>query len=279
MRRIVPLICTVALLASASLGLAQSVATTPVGFDTVAVPAATDSTHPSNIATSCPFYQPAVFQGANSAVASNTLSFTGTTLTATLTAPPYLARLKTGPSAGRFFKVTSNTDTQLTLDTRGYTLVTTTPANSSQLQVSVGDSVEICPANTFGLLFPSGGSFLPGTSTATADVVWLWNGATWDQYFYDATPSVNHWRKSPGLASAKLSEQHAYFTGPGYVHHPARHLGNKLDVFGRRTIDAGTDGCSGRRECFCIEPFPGRPDAGCCRTDGIEPAKSSELAA
>jgi len=178
-----------------------------VGFNSVTVPAATDSSHPSNIVTSCPFYQPAVFQGATSAVGANTFSFTGTTLTTTLTAPPYLARVKSGPSAGRFFVISSvNSDTQVTLTTtvhgQAYSLTTSAPANSSQLQVAVGDSVEICPANTFGSLFPNGGPFLAGTSTATADVVWLWNGSTWDQYFYDATAGVVHWRKSPGIASA-----------------------------------------------------------------------------
>jgi uncharacterized protein (TIGR02597 family) len=185
--------------------LPAQVSTVPVGFNTATLPAASSASAPSNTVVSAPFYQVAKFQGANTAVGSNQLTFSGTTFTGTLTTPPYLARIKSGPSAGRFFVITSNTDTQLTLDTRGYTLVTGSPANANQLQVNVGDSVEICPANTLGTLFPSGSPFFPGTSASQADNIYLWNGTTWDIYFYDSSPSVNHWRKSPGIASANLN--------------------------------------------------------------------------
>src|SRR3954471_8902179 len=82
-----------------TLSAQTTVSTVPVGFNTVTIPAGK-----SNV-VSVPFYQVAKFQGANSAVGSNTLTFSGTTFTTTLPAAnaPYLARMKTGASTGRFF--------------------------------------------------------------------------------------------------------------------------------------------------------------------------------
>src|ERR1700736_3295322 len=127
--------------------LPAQVSTIPVGFNTATVPAAASATAPASTVVSAPFYQVATFQGAISSVdSSNQVSFSGTTFSSTLTAPPYLARFKSGNSTGRFFIITGNTNTQLNLDTAtaGYTLTTSAPS-STQTQVAVGDSVEICP--------------------------------------------------------------------------------------------------------------------------------------
>jgi uncharacterized protein (TIGR02597 family) len=197
---------TVALCLTATLP-AQTVSTIPVGFNTATLAAGSVGA-PSTTVVSAPFYQVAKFQGANSAVGSNTLTFTGTTFSTggspTLPASnaPYLARIKSGPSTGRFFVVTSYNDTQLTLDTRGYTLVTGAPGSATQLQVAVGDSVEICPANTLNTLFPSGAPFITNSDNSQADNVYLWNGTGWDIYWYDPNAIGGaHWRKSPGIAS------------------------------------------------------------------------------
>ncbi len=198
MRRILSLICTVALLASASLGLAQTVATTPVGFNTATVPAALDVNTPSNIALSAAFYAPAIFTGAVASVDStNQISLSGAafgTSPQQLTVTPFLARMKSGASVGRFFIITANTATQVTLDTTtaGYTLVTASPTNT-QTQVNVGDSVEILPANTFGTLFgTSSVPFQTGATANSADNIQLFNGTTWDVYFNNGT----NWKKS-----------------------------------------------------------------------------------
>jgi uncharacterized protein (TIGR02597 family) len=206
MRRSISLLSlTVAFLAVASFTSAQSVTTIPVGFTTSTIPAAPNGSTPSNAAISVPFYRPAEFTGAVGSVdSSNQLSISGATFTPSpsagdLVTVPHLARLKTGASVGRFFIVTANTATQVTLDTAtaGYTLTTGSPS-TTQAQVVAGDSVEILPANTFGSLF--GTSTVPFKTASTADVadnVYLFNGTSWDTYFHNGT----NWRKNPGFTN------------------------------------------------------------------------------
>lgn len=176
-----------------------SVTTIPVGFNTSAIPAAASASAPSNTVISAPFYAVAVFQGVVSSVdTASQLSVSGANFTSLLTTPPYLARLKTGPSAGRFFIVTGQTATQLTLDTAtaGYTLTTGAPSNT-QAQVAVGDSVEVLPANTLGTLFGTGTvPFQPGASANAADNVYLFNGG-WEVYFHNGSS----WRKTGSFSS------------------------------------------------------------------------------
>ncbi|HEY4281911.1 MAG TPA: TIGR02597 family protein [Chthoniobacterales bacterium] len=190
---------TTALLVSLAATLSAQVSTVPVGFNTAAVPAATSATTPSNTVISAPFYQVATFQGALTSLdSSNQVSFSGAAF-GDLTTTPFLARFKTGNSVGRFFRISANTPTQLTLDTNaatggsGYTLTTSAPS-STQTQLAVGDSVEICPANSLNTLFPSGAPFGTGTSATGADNVLLFNGTAWETYFFNT--SVNQWRRS-----------------------------------------------------------------------------------
>jgi uncharacterized protein (TIGR02597 family) len=180
--------------------LPAQVATVPVGFNNANVTAAVNATTPSSSVVSAPFYQIAKYQGALTSLdSSNQVSFSGGGLTALLTTPPYLARFKSGTSTGRFFIVTSNTDTQLTLDTTtaGYTLTTSAPTNT-QAQIAVGDSVEILPANTLGTLFGTNSvPFQTGATANAADNVLLFNGTSWDVYYNNAT----NWKKSGSLAN------------------------------------------------------------------------------
>ncbi len=166
------------------------------------MPAATDVNTPSSAVISTPFYQPATFVGTVSSVDSaNQVSLTGASFG---TLANTLARFKSGNSVGRFFQVTANTATQVTLDTSaaggsGYTLTTGSPS-TTQTQVAVGDSVEILPANTLSTLFGSTSATVPfqqGTSATGADNVLLFNGTSWDTYYFNG--STNHWRKSGNL--------------------------------------------------------------------------------
>jgi uncharacterized protein (TIGR02597 family) len=176
------------------------VSTIPVGFNTATIPGAVNPNPSASTVVSAPFYQVATFQGAISSVdSSNQISFSGATF-GDLTTNPFLARFKTGSSTGRFFRISANTATQLTLDTTvatggsGYTLTTGAPSNT-QTQVVVGDSVEICPANTLNFLFPSGAPFGGGINSTAADTnVLLFNGTTWETYFYHNTN--NRWQRS-----------------------------------------------------------------------------------
>jgi uncharacterized protein (TIGR02597 family) len=203
MRLLTTTLFVIAIALAPTAAFSQSVTTIPVGFTTAAIPAAADSSNPGNTVISAPFYAVADFVGAVSSVDSGSaLSISGAAFTTNqFTSTPHLARMKSGASVGRFFVVTANTATQLTLDTAaaGYTLTTGAPS-TTQAQVSVGDSVEILPANTLSTLFGSTPATVPfqqGGSATAADNVYLFNGTAWDVYFYN--DSLSHWRKSGNL--------------------------------------------------------------------------------
>jgi uncharacterized protein (TIGR02597 family) len=207
MRRFLSLFAV--LIATVTFASAQSVTTIPVGFETATIPAAASASNPSNTPVFVPFYPVADFQGAVSTVdSSSALSISGAAFTANqFTTTPHLARLKSGASVGRFFFISANTATQLTLDTfapdpvnhpygAGYTLTTGAPSNT-QAQVNVGDSVEILPANTLGTLFgTSTVPFLTGTPDV-ADNIFLFNGTSYDLYYHNGT----NWRKNGNLSN------------------------------------------------------------------------------
>src|SRR4051812_39286274 len=117
MRRHITLLTSLAAVAFPMLLSAQTVTTTPVGFTTSTVPAAPSASVPSNVSISVPFYPVADFVGAVSTVdSSNQISLSGAAF-GNLTTTPHLARFKPGNSVGRFFFITANTATQVTLDT------------------------------------------------------------------------------------------------------------------------------------------------------------------
>jgi hypothetical protein len=189
-------------LASIQMAAGQtSVTTVPVGFTTPTIPAAADANTPSSTVIATPFYAIAAFQSSVSSVdSSNQVSLSGAAFTSNqFTSPPYLARFKTGASVGRFFIITANTATQLSLDTAtaAYTLTTGSPT-TAQTQVVVGDQVEILPANTLGSLFGTNSvPFQTGSSANAADNVYLFNGNSWDVYYNNGT----NWKKSGSLAN------------------------------------------------------------------------------
>lgn len=182
---------------------AQTTATTvPAGFITITIPAAVDANNPSSRAISVPLYKPADFVGAVASVDSvNQITLTGAAWTsgqfASATAPR-LVRIKTGTNAGKFFIVTANTNNQLTVNLTGSgvadlnTVLTTSPT---------ADTCEILPANTIGSVFGNASTpptLVAGVTPTSADNVLLWNGATWDTYFWTGnvgTPN-NIWKRS-----------------------------------------------------------------------------------
>ena len=208
MRRLTSLLVALVAINCFSL-LFADVTTTPVGFNTATITPAASATQPKGTVVSVPFYAvPADFQGAVSAVDStNQLSLSGAAFTPSpaagdLVTVPHLARIKSGASVGRFFKITANTATQLTLDTTtaGYTLTTGAPTNT-QAQVVVGDSVEVLPANTFGSLFGTTTGTVPfqqGSAANAADNVYMWNkvNQNFDIFFFKNDASPAQWRRS-----------------------------------------------------------------------------------
>jgi hypothetical protein len=197
-----------ALIATLSFASAQ-VTTIPVGFTTNVITPATGATANGTV-VSVPFYAVAEFQGAVSALNSTSsfslsgAAFTPSPAVGDLVTVPHLARIKGGTagSVGRFFKITANTATQVTVDTAtaGYTLVSGAPT-TTQVQMVVGDSVEIVTANTFGSLFGTTTGTVPfqqSGSVNTADNVYVWNkgNQNFDVYFFNNAVATPQWRKS-----------------------------------------------------------------------------------
>jgi len=184
----------------ATLGNAQTVATDPVGFTTHEITPAVNATTPRTTTVSVPFKAIAAFASSVASVDSaNQLTISGAAFTAGQYAgatAPHLLKLKTGPNTGRFFLITANTATQLTVNAAGYTLTSAAPANNNQVQVEVGNLIEIIPANTLSSLFPNPVPFQTGGSAAAADNVYLYN-AGWEVYFHNGTT----WRKTGSFAN------------------------------------------------------------------------------
>jgi len=166
-----------------------SVPSIPVGSIDVVIPAA-DPSQPSMKALSVPFNNvPSYVGGIYSLDASNKLSVTGAPwVSGDMVSVPTYVRLKSGLGKGRFFLVNSNTSSQVTLDTGGFTLVSSPAENPNQIQVNVGDKVECIPASTLGTLFGANSTQLQTGANATlADNVLLYDGTRWKVYFHDGT--------------------------------------------------------------------------------------------
>jgi uncharacterized protein (TIGR02597 family) len=174
---------------------AQEIVTIPVVFMQNSVTPASGPSNPASSVISAPVYKtPAFISKVSSVDGATALTVaSGNFSVNQFSASPYFVRLKSGPSTGRFFRITANTESQLTIDGLGYSITSSTPASSSETQVSVGDRCEIFAANTLGTLFGvSGVPFQTGASANSADNVYLWNGTAWDIFFNNGS----HWRKS-----------------------------------------------------------------------------------
>jgi len=192
--RILPLAAAIVGGALPIAAFAQTTATTtPVGFVTVTVPAATSSTTPSSAPIAIPLYNSAAFQGTVSSVdSSSAFSLSGAAFTAnqySSSSAPYFVRMMSGTNVGRFFLITSNTTTQLTVNANGVNLTTL---------LTVGDSAQIVPANTLSSVFGATATgFQTGVDASSSDNVYLWNGTGWDLYYNNGT----NWKKSGSLLS------------------------------------------------------------------------------
>jgi hypothetical protein len=92
---------------------------------------------------------------------------------------PHLIRITTGASTGRFFRITGNTATQLTLEAPGEDLTTL---------LVVGDRYEIAPIDTFASLLGTAVTpFKTGTVIGRADAIRVFNGRKFDIFFHDGT--------------------------------------------------------------------------------------------
>ena len=177
------------------------VTTTAVGFNTVQIPAGSVAT-PSYTTLSFPLAAASQFTGPIASVDSAT-SFTmnGAAWTANQfvsASAPCLAKVTSGTNVGRFFLITANTTSQLTVDLGSAPTIT-----DLTTALSVGDSVQVLPANTLGTLFGTTPSstpavqFVTGATASNADNVWVLSGQTWGIYYNNG----NNWKKSGSLAN------------------------------------------------------------------------------
>lgn len=191
------LLAAACLASSGSLSFAATATTDPVGFFTKTLAASSGSSRVSS-AVSFPLYRPPVFSAAVTSVTdgspASTCQLNGfNAATTDVLSNPHLVRVKSATNAshiGRFFLVTAAAGDQLTLNTA-----------TLSASLSIGDNCEVLPANTLASLFgtPPPTGWLSGASATTADNVFIWDGLTWQTYFYHSTN--NRWQRSGALGS------------------------------------------------------------------------------
>lgn len=173
------------LLATAALGLlAAGVAhaqpqSQAAGFLRCTVAAAANSATPTDTLLSFPLHDAPVFSGSVGTVDSPTaLTVTAASWTdGQFTAAPHVAHFVNGDNTGRWFLITANSLSQLTLDPRDFTLTGL---------VNAGDELEIFPAHTLGGLFGTSSVALQsGHNLKTADNVSVWDGAKFIKYYFN----------------------------------------------------------------------------------------------
>jgi uncharacterized protein (TIGR02597 family) len=167
-----------------------AVTTVPVGFLRVSVAGAQDAANPALTAVSVPFYGAALYAGAVSGVGGAqvlTVNAAGWTPNQYVV-PATFCRIKSGAATGAFFRVVSNTATQLTLDTGSAVLVAGSPTSANQVPIAAGDKMEICAANTLGGIFGTTTvPFQTGANASSADNVLLFNGASWSVFYHNGS--------------------------------------------------------------------------------------------
>jgi uncharacterized protein (TIGR02597 family) len=183
-----------ATLTTTALGQATTV---PVGAMTVSIPAGTTSV-PSNTVVAVPLQDPAA---PSSGVACGKItSYSGSVITVTdagwtdsalaSTTAPYMLQFTSGSAQGRYYEISANTATTVTVV--GADLATEGVAND--------DSFQIVPVDTLKTLFGSS-TLLGGTTAAASDAVYIFEGGSWVGYYYNTT--YTHWRKLGGPQSDK----------------------------------------------------------------------------
>lgn len=182
---------------------AQTAATIPVGYSTVTIAAGNGAANPSYTTLSVPFYKAAEFTGTIASVDSATQitlnNAAWTTNQYYSVSAPRFAKITSGNAVGRFFVITANTASQLSLDLSSQPTIATLLGGT----VSAGDSVQIIPALTLANFFGSNTATLPanwvtGASANSADQVWIITNpttTTWSTFYNNGT----NWKKSGNL--------------------------------------------------------------------------------
>lgn len=182
-----------------SLSLAQSVTTPPVGAISLTITAGTGF---NRVLTPVSFplieskQASGLMTGKIFSVTANTITCQSAGWTAgqlSTASTPTLIQITSGPATGRTFLVsvsTANTTDTITLDPEESSIV-----NLTQLGLTTGtsgDTFRLLECDTLGSLFDSSIT-QGGTSSAVADIVQIFTGGSFAQYFYNTQNSS--WRK------------------------------------------------------------------------------------
>lgn len=178
---------------------AQNATTTPVGAFTITLAAGSvDAPRQTNFNIPLRSTPPGNFVGKTVGTLTGVTSTTVTDSTAgwgngtlSTASSPYLIRFLSGNQTGLTLQISTtaaNTATTATILTQGTDLTV--------LGVAAGDRYELNPADTLMSVFGVGGNgtggILAGTA-ATADIVSIFNGSGWVDYFYSS--AAGQWRQ------------------------------------------------------------------------------------
>jgi uncharacterized protein (TIGR02597 family) len=192
---------------------AQSVSSTPVGYVTQTIKAGT-GTGRSFSTLALPLYSPET-SGQVTSVSGSTITDDSASFgDLSTSSAPYAVKITSGSANGKYFTISSNTGTTLTL--------------SGLSGVNSGDTFEVVAVDTLASLFgdPSDGVIVGG-SKDDADIIWILDGS-WSKYYHNGTNWVQDRRGSPvnndlplspdsGMLISRLSDQASSFVITGTV--------------------------------------------------------------
>ncbi|MDA0848636.1 MAG: hypothetical protein O2827_02640 [Verrucomicrobia bacterium] len=164
---------------------AQSVSSTPVGYVTQTINAGT-GTGRVLTAFALPLYSPAV-SGSVSSIASNVITSDGASFgDLAQAATPYSLKVVSGTLAGKYFPITANSATTVTV-------------TGDLTGLAANDSYEVVEVDTLSSLFgsPSDGVIYGGAKD-DADLIWVLSSTgTWSKYYHTGTSWVRDARGNP----------------------------------------------------------------------------------
>lgn len=174
---------TLPFLALAPLATAQNATTTPVGAVTVRLDAN------KKAAISIPLEQAPVLSGVVTAVSPNTITSNSSSFGSY--ANSHFCKITSGNAVGRYFLITANTATTLTLRTGNLNYALPVDSSSSNTaNVAVGDRFEIAPMFTLGGIFGSNSTtcvLRTAPAPNNADQVTIYSDGTQLSFFNNGT--------------------------------------------------------------------------------------------
>jgi len=186
-----------------------SVNSTPAGIFTLNVAQSVDGTTPKLSVLSIPLVNDAnvagQVRGVITGVTSNTISNSGAGWTAgqlSSASAPMFVRITSGTAIGRTFLVSSGTPNTSTAATLTLSNTADGTTDISTLGIVAGtDTYEILAGYTLGTLLPSSVGVVGGSAPgSTTDLVQLFIGTSWIQFYYNTTS--NAWLRAGNNANS-----------------------------------------------------------------------------